>query len=285
MKHCIQINIGARKFTFNVDIKREADLTAPLFDIINKYIMKDSKNVETLKEIENLIKKDLKSNSNLLSLLNKDVLTDSDVSNLLETYTGNSSVYNIAAYFNASRRSDRILQLCNLLSNGNLIDTSKYDILVLNGVKNKILTGNNRTLIVLNPESSVEETSSILSTVYVLDQLREPNSALFKQFSENINEYMGDLANEIKDLSMMDKAIYLFANPNLEEKIRKRLDDLINKDINAKLLIAQNLKMTGSQQENMLFDIMVDNRDEVIYSKDGTKHATIKDIINFKNGL
>ena len=69
--------------------------------------------------------------------------------------------------------------LANVLNNRRLINTSSYDVILMNGAKNRVLTKNNRTMLVINPESQPEEVISLLSTVYTLDQLREPNSWLF----------------------------------------------------------------------------------------------------------
>lgn len=138
-------------------------------------------------------------------------MSDSEISKLLDSYAGNSSIYNIASYFNASRRSDKVLLLSNVLGSRGVINTSNYDVILMDGARNRVLTKNNRTMLILNPESQPEEALSLLSTVYTLNQLREPNSWIFKQFSKVIEDYSGELYKDIKDLSMMDKAIYLFA--------------------------------------------------------------------------
>lgn len=285
MKHCIQINVGSKKYTFNIDVSKEADLTASFPDIISKYILKDKNNIEVLEEISNSLKGEHNSSSELKNILNKEVLSDSEISKLLDSYAGNTSIYNISAYFNASRRSDKVMLLSNVLNSRRLINISSYDVILMNGAKNRVLTKNNRTMLVINPESQPEEVISLLSTVYTLDQLREPNSWLFKQFTKVIDEYSGELHKDIKDLSMMDKAIYLFANPNLEQSVRDSLNGLINQDINTKIKLTDKAKLSGSHQENALFDIMIDNRDAIITNSDGTIGVTIKDIINFKNGL
>lgn len=285
MKHCIQINVGSKKYTFNIDVSKEADLTASFPDIISKYILKDKNNIEVLEEISNSLKGEHNSSSELKNILNKEVLSDSEISKLLDSYAGNTSIYNISAYFNASRRSDKVMLLSNVLNSRRLINISSYDVILMNGAKNRVLTKNNRIMLVINPESQPEEVISLLSTVYTLDQLREPNSWLFKQFTKVIDEYSGELHKDIKDLSMMDKAIYLFANPNLEQSVRDSLNGLINQDINTKIKLTDKAKLSGSHQENALFDIMIDNRDAIITNSDGTIGVTIKDIINFKNGL
>lgn len=285
MKHCIQINVGSKKYTFNIDVSKEADLTASFPDIISKYILKDKNNIEILEEISNSLKGEHNSSSELKNVLNKEVLSDSEISKLLDSYAGNTSIYNISAYFNASRRSDKVMLLANVLNNRRLINTSSYDVILMNGAKNRVLTKNNRTMLVINPESQPEEVISLLSTVYTLDQLREPNSWLFKQFTKVIDEYSGELYKDIKDLSMMDKAIYLFANPNLEQSVRDSLKGLINQDLNTKIKLTDKAKLSGSHQENALFDIMIDNRDAIITNSDGTIGVSVKDIINFKNGL
>ena len=285
MKHCIQINVGSKKYTFNIDVSKEADLTASFPDIISKYILKDKNNIEVLEEISNSLKGEHNSSSELKNILNKEVLSDSEISKLLDSYAGNTSIYNISAYFNASRRSDKVMLLSNVLNSRRLINISSYDVILMNGAKNRVLTKNNRTMLVINPESQPEEVISLLSTVYTLDQLREPNSWLFKQFTKVVDEYSGELHKDIKDLSMMDKAIYLFANPNLEQSVRDSLNGLINQDINTKIKLTDKAKLSGSHQENALFDIMIDNRDAIITNSDGTIGVTIKDIINFKNGL
>lgn len=285
MKHCIQINVGSKKYTFNIDVSKEADLTASFPDIISKYILKDKNNIEVLEEISNSLKGEHNSSSELKNILNKEVLSDSEISKLLDSYAGNTSIYNISAYFNASRRSDKVMLLSNVLNSRRLINISSYDVILMNGAKNRVLTKNNRTMLVINPESQPEEVISLLSTVYTLDQLREPNSWLFKQFTKVIDEYSGELHKDIKDLSMMDKAIYLFANPNLEQSVRDSLNGLINQDINTKIKLTDKAKLSGSHQENALFDIMVDNRDAIITNSEGTIGVTVKDVINFKNGL
>lgn len=285
MKHCIQINVGSKKYTFNIDVSKEADLTASFPDIISKYILKDKNNIEVLEEISNSLKGEHNSSSELKNILNKEVLSDSEISKLLDSYAGNTSIYNISAYFNASRRSDKVMLLSNVLNSRRLINISSYDVILMNGAKNRVLTKNNRTMLVINPESQPEEVISLLSTVYTLDQLREPNSWLFKQFTKVVDEYSGELHKDIKDLSMMDKAIYLFANPNLEQSVRDSLNGLINQDINTKIKLTDKAKLSGSHQENALFDIMIDNRDAIITNSDGTIGVTVKDIINFKNGL
>ena len=285
MKHCIQINVGSKKYTFNIDVSKEADLTASFPDIISKYILKDKNNIEVLEEISNSLKGENNSSSELKNILNKEILSDSEISKLLDSYAGNTSIYNISAYFNASRRSDKVMLLSNVLNSRRLINISSYDVILMNGAKNRVLTKNNRTMLVINPESQPEEVISLLSTVYTLDQLREPNSWLFKQFTKVIDEYSGELHKDIKDLSMMDKAIYLFANPNLEQSVRDSLNGLINQDINTKIKLTDKAKLSGSHQENALFDIMIDDRDAMITNSDGTIGVTVKDIINFKNGL
>ena len=285
MKHCIQINVGSKKYTFNIDVSKEADLTASFPDIISKYILKDKNNIEVIEEISNSLKGEHNSSSELKNILNKEVLSDSEISKLLDSYAGNTSIYNISAYFNVSRRSDKVMLLANVLNSRRLINTSSYDVILMNGAKSRVLTKNNRTMLVINPESQPEEVISLLSTVYTLDQLREPNSWLFKQFNKIIDEYSGELYKDIKDLSMMDKAIYLFANPNLEQPVRDSLNGLINQDINTKIKLTDKIKLSGSNQENALFDIMVDNRDAIITNSDGTIGVSVKDIINFKNGL
>ena len=212
-------------------------------------------------------------------------MSDSEISKLLDSYAGNSSIYNIASYFNASRRSDKVLLLSNVLGSRGVINTSNYDVILMDGARNRVLTKNNRTMLILNPESQPEEALSLLSTVYTLNQLREPNSWIFKQFSKVIEDYSGELYKDIKDLSMMDKAIYLFANPNLEQSVRDSLNGLINQDINTKIKLTDKIKLSGSHQENALFDIMVDDRNAIITNSDGTIGVSVKDIINFKNGL
>lgn len=285
MKHCIQINVGSKKYTFNIDVSKEADLTASFPDIISKYILKDKSNISILEEITNSLNGEHNSSSGLKNILNKEVLSDSEISKLLDSYAGNSSIYNIASYFNASRRSDKVLLLSNVLGSRGVINTSNYDVILMDGARNRVLTKNNRTMLILNPESQPEEALSLLSTVYTLNQLREPNSWIFKQFSKVIEDYSGELYKDIKDLSMMDKAIYLFANPNLEQSVRDSLNGLINQDINTKIKLTDKIKLSGSHQENALFDIMVDDRNAIITNSDGTIGVSVKDIINFKNGL
>lgn len=285
MKHCIQINVGSKKYTFNIDVSKEADLTASFPDIISKYILKDKSNISILEEITNSLNGEHNSSSELKNILNKEVLSDSEISKLLDSYAGNSSIYNIASYFNASRRSDKVLLLSNVLGSRGVINTSNYDVILMDGARNRVLTKNNRTMLILNPESQPEEALSLLSTVYTLNQLREPNSWIFKQFSKVIEDYSGELYKDIKDLSMMDKAIYLFANPNLEQSVRDSLNGLINQDINTKIKLTDKIKLSGSHQENALFDIMVDDRNAIITNSDGTIGVSVKDIINFKNGL
>ena len=285
MKHCIQINVGSKKYTFNIDVSKEADLTASFPDIISKYILKDKSNISILEEITNSLNGEHNSSSELKNILNKEVLSDSEISKLLDSYAGNSSIYNIASYFNASRRSDKVLLLSNVLGSKGVINTSNYDVILMDGARNRVLTKNNRTMLILNPESQPEEALSLLSTVYTLNQLREPNSWIFKQFSKVIEDYSGELYKDIKDLSMMDKAIYLFANPNLEQSVRDSLNGLINQDINTKIKLTDKIKLSGSYQENALFDIMVDDRNAIITNSDGTIGVSVKDIINFKNGL
>lgn len=67
--------------------------------------------------------------------------------------------------------------------------------------------------------------------------------------------------------------------------MRDSLNGLINQDINTKIKLTDKIKLSGSHQENALFDIMVDDRNAIITNSDGTIGVSVKDIINFKNGL
>ena len=82
MKHCIQINVGSRKYTFDIEVAKEADLTASFPDIISKYILKNKDNISVLEEIANSLNGEHNSSSELKNILNKEVLSDSEISKL-----------------------------------------------------------------------------------------------------------------------------------------------------------------------------------------------------------
>ena len=110
MKRCVQINIGTEKYQFDIDIEKESDLLAPFHDLISKTILKNPDNLKTFEKLEELkVSDSLVSNPNLKNILQKPTLSDDDIEAILSGYAGNTNIYNISAFFNATRQSEGLL--------------------------------------------------------------------------------------------------------------------------------------------------------------------------------
>ena len=291
MKRCVQINIGTEKYQFDIDIEKESDLLAPFHDLISKTILKNPDNLKTFEKLEELkVSDSLVSNSELKQILQKPTLSDDEIEAILSGYGGNTNIYNISAFFNATRQSEGLLKLNKLINNVHLMrtkfDTSSFDVFISEGATNRVIIGNKRTVITMSPSVTSEQAISLLSTVYAINQLREPTSNLFKAFREFVLNYDGNLKSDIENLSMMDKIIYLFANPNLDEQSRSYLNGLVSNDI-SNLVDASEQSISSSSQENTLLDVMLTTADKnkVIGNGKNEYSATIKELLEFRNGL
>lgn len=287
MEHCIQINVGETKYQFNIYVEKEADLTASFSDIISKYILKNPEYIEDLKKIKDSIGETPDtSKHNLQEILKKDFLDAEDINKVLENYAGNTNIYNIASYFNLTRRSDSFINLMNIVGNKELMHGSKlnsfnYNVILMEGVKNRVITNNTRTVVVLNPNSSSQDIMTTLTNVYTLNQLKEPRSWLFSEFKKIINEYEGSLLDGIKNLTMIDKMIYLYSNPNLEDDIKEKLINLVNQDIESKGTVKKIGGIKNNLQNKLFINLFKFNDDRTILSEDGKYKTDVNTLLSF----
>lgn len=289
MQHCVQINLGNNKYQFNVEVKEEGDLITSLPTLIKDYILQNKENLDKLQDIEKILDSNsLTSNSNLKKLVNKSVLDDNDINLLLESYLGNSNIYNITSFFSQTKRSDLLSNFNNLfssplLTSGSRINTFSYNVIMLPLIKNRIVANNTRTILLLNTESTTQEAITTMASLHAFNQLREPNSNIFRQSLELINNYNGNLLPEIKNLSLIDKMIYLFSNPNLEEEISQKFKNIVSSDISNKLV---HKKDKGFALMESFLKIMPNTYNPKINSLENENITTnLKDIFLFRSEM
>lgn len=199
MKRCITITIGNEDHRFELDAS-DSDLKSP--EILIKKISEYSKdNLDRLTSLySELSGRDSSSGTDqsaLHKILQKEDLSSDEINEVLDNYIGNYSIYTLTGYLSSFRIDDDVSKLLNVFTNrtnlgNNTLNVNNFDVFVSTEASNKILTNGFRTILVLNPKSKTSDLKSYLTTLFAINELRNPNGVLYSNLSEIINKHIAD---------------------------------------------------------------------------------------------